>query len=50
VKYVLIDGKTAYKLSVQQSPQQYAGRQVRITGNLLPKTGYIEVHKIEVVK
>jgi len=32
--YVLYDGKTAYTLSDQKTPQQFAGRKVRVTGAL----------------
>jgi hypothetical protein len=32
--YVLYDGKTAYTLSDQKTPQQFAGRKVRVTGTL----------------
>jgi hypothetical protein len=47
VKYVLFDGKTAYKLSDQQTPEQFAGQKVKVTGNLFVKTGIIEVQKME---
>jgi hypothetical protein len=47
VKYVLFDGKNAYKLSDQQTPAQFAARKVRVVGTLYEKTGIIEVQKIE---
>ena len=50
VKYALLDGDKVYKLSDQQTPAQYAGAKVRVSGTLFPKTGIIEVKKIEPVK
>ena len=50
VKFALLDGTKVYKLSDQQTPAQYAGAKVRITGTLFPKTGIIEVKKIAPVK
>jgi hypothetical protein len=47
VKYVLYDGKNAYKLSDQQTPEQFAGQRVRVTGTLFERTGIIQVGKIE---
>ena len=47
VKYVLYDGKNAYKLSDQQTPEQFAGQKVKVTGTLFAKTGIIDVQKIE---
>jgi hypothetical protein len=47
VKYVLYDGKNVYKLSDQQTPEQFAARKVKVTGTLFPKTGIIQVDKIE---
>lgn len=49
-KYVLWDGKQSYKLSDQQTPEQFAARKVRITGKLYTKTGIIAVEKIEAAK
>jgi hypothetical protein len=49
-KYVLYDGKIAYKLSDQQTPAQFAAKRVRVTGTLYPKTGVIQVEKIDPVK
>lgn len=50
VKYVLFDGKKMYKLSDQQTPEQFAAKKVRVTGSLFEKTGIIRVDKIEAVK
>jgi hypothetical protein len=47
VKYVLYDGKNAYKLSDQQTPEQFAGQKVKLTGTLFAKTGIIQVERIE---
>jgi hypothetical protein len=49
-KWVLFDGKNAYKLSDQQTPEQFAAEKVTITGKLFPKTGIIQVQKIERTK
>jgi hypothetical protein len=32
--YVLYDGKTAYTLSDQKKPQQFAGQKVKVVGSL----------------
>ncbi|MBI3473862.1 MAG: hypothetical protein HY013_21105 [Candidatus Solibacter usitatus] len=45
-QYVLHDGKKSYKLSDQQTPQEFAGRKVRITGKLFEKTGILQVDRI----
>jgi hypothetical protein len=50
VKYALLDGKRVYKLSDQASPAPYAGKKVRITGALYPKTGVLQVDKIEAAR
>jgi hypothetical protein len=47
VKYVLYDGKNVYKLSDQQTPEQFAGQRVKVTGTLFERTGIIQVGKIE---
>ena len=49
-KYVLYDGKTAYKLSDQQTPEKFAAQKVKITGTLVTATGIIHVVKIEAAK
>jgi hypothetical protein len=50
VKYVLYDGKNTYRLSDQQTPEQFAARKVKVTGTLFPKTGVIKMDKIEAAK
>ena len=50
VKYVLFDGKNAYKLSDQKTPEQFAAQKVQVTGTLYRKTGVIKVDKIEASK
>jgi hypothetical protein len=50
VKYVLYDGKNSYKLSDQQTPAQFAGQKVKVTGTFFAKTGIIQVEKLEPVK
>jgi len=47
VKFVLYDGKNVYKLSDQQTPGQFAGQKVKVTGTLFAKTGIIQVERIE---
>jgi len=47
VKYVLYDGKNIYKLSDQETPARFAAQKVKVTGTLFPKTGIIQVGKIE---
>jgi hypothetical protein len=49
-KYVLYDGKTAYKLSDQKTPEKFAAQKVKITGTLFTATGIIQVEKIEAAK
>ena len=44
--YVLFDGKDAYTLSDQQTPEKFAGQRVRVTGTLDPKTKTIRVESI----
>ena len=49
MKFALSDGTHGYKLSDQQTPAQYAGQKVKVTGTLYsknPKTGIIEVSAI----
>ena len=47
VKYVLYDGNNVYKLSDQQTPEQFAGNKVKVIGTLFAKTGIIQVERIE---
>jgi hypothetical protein len=44
--YVLYDGKHAYDLSDQQTPEKFAGQRVTITGILDAKTMIIKVNTI----
>ena len=44
--YVLWDGKQAYVLSDQKTPESFAARKVRVTGTLDPKTRTITVTSI----
>ncbi len=50
IRYVLFDGKNAYKLSDQQAPAQFAAQRVKVTGTLFPKTGVIAVAAIAPAK
>jgi len=45
-QYVLYDGKTVYMLSDQKAPEPFAGRKVKVTGTLDPKTKTIAVGSI----
>ena len=44
--YVLYDGKNAYALSDQQTPQKFAGQHVRVTGTLDAGTKTIRVESM----
>jgi len=44
--YVLYDGKTVYNLSDQRTPEKFAGKKVRVTGVLDPKTSTIHLDSI----
>ena len=48
--YVLYDGKHAYDLSDQQTPEKFAGKRVTITGALDTKTQTIQVDSIAAAK
>ena len=48
--YVLYDGKEVYRLSDQQTPEEFAGEKVRVTGTLDTKTRTIQVKSITVAK
>ena len=48
--YVLYDGKHAYDLSDQQTPEKFAGKRVTITGALNAKTYTIQVDSIAAAK
>jgi type 1 fimbria pilin len=44
--YVLYDGRTAYTLSDQKTPEKFAGEKVTVTGTLDAKTSTIHVESI----
>ena len=44
--YVLYDGKEVYNLSDQKTPEKFAGKKVKVTGTLDPKTKTIQVTSI----
>lgn len=48
--YVLYDGKNAYTLSDQKTPEKYAGKKVTVTGTLDAKTKTIRVDSIKAGK
>ena len=48
--YVLYDGKAAYTLSDQKTPEKFAGKKVRVTGTLDAKTKTIQVESITAAK
>ena len=48
--YVLYDGKTAYMLSDQRTPEKFAGQKVKVVGTLEAKTKTIQVDSISAAK
>ena len=48
--YVLYDGKAAYTLSDQQTPERFAAQKVRVAGTLDAKTKTIKVESITAAK
>ena len=46
-KYLLYDGKTAYELSDQKTPEQFAAKKVTVTGTLDAKNNVIKVDSIK---
>jgi Protein of unknown function (DUF5818) len=48
--YVLYDGKQAYTLSDQKTPEKLAGKKVTVTGTLDAKTKTIKVDTISAAK
>lgn len=46
-KYVLYDGKEAYTLSDQKTPEQFAAKKVTVTGTMDAKTSTIKVDSIK---
>ena len=49
-KYVLYDGKQAYTLSDQKTPEKFAAKKVTVTGTLDTKTKTIQVDSIAAAK
>ena len=49
-QYVLYDGKKAYTLSDQKTPEKFAGKKVTVTGTLDAKTRTIQVESITAAK
>jgi hypothetical protein len=47
--YVLYDGKQAWTLSDQKTPEKFAGKKVTVTGTLDARTGTIQVDSITAV-
>ena len=48
--YVLFDGRDAYTLSDQKSPEKFAGKKATVTGTLDAKTHTIQVESITAAK
>jgi hypothetical protein len=48
--YVLFDGKAAYTLSDQKTPEKFAGQKVTVKGTLNAKTNTIQVDSITATK
>jgi hypothetical protein len=48
--YMLYDGKQAYMLSDQRTPETFAGQKVKVTGTLDGKAKTIKVDSIAAVK
>ena len=48
--YVLFDGKAAYTLSDQKTPEKFAGKKVTVKGTLNAKTNTIQVDSIVAAK
>ena len=49
-EYVLLDGKTVYRLSDQQRPEAFAAQRVRVVGTVDAKTRLITVQSIAAAK
>ncbi len=49
-QYVLYDGKEAYMLSDQQTPEKFAGQKVTVRGTLDAKTKTIQMDSITAAK
>ncbi len=48
--YVLFDGRDAYTLSDQKTPEKFAGQKVTVKGTLNAKTKTIQVESIDASK
>jgi hypothetical protein len=48
--YVLYDGKQAWALSDQKTPEKFAAKKVTVTGTLDTRTGTIQVDSIAAAK
>jgi hypothetical protein len=48
--YVLYDGKDAYTLSDQKTPEQFAGKKVKVTGTVDAKNKALQVSSITAAK
>ena len=48
--YVLYDGKNVYALSDQKTPEEFAGRKVKVVGTLDAKTKMIRVDSMSAVE
>jgi hypothetical protein len=48
--YVLYDGKNAYMLSDQKTPEKFAGQKVKVVGTVDTKTKTIHVESITAAK
>jgi len=46
-QYALLDGSKVHKLSNQETPSQFAGRKVKVTGVLYTKTSILKVERID---
>jgi len=49
-KYALADAKGVYLFSDQETPAKFAGKKVKVTGVLYPKTNILKAQSIETVK
>ena len=49
-KFALAVGTSMYTLSDQETPAQYAGLKVKVTGALYPKTNILRVDRIEAAR
>ena len=47
VKYALLSDGKVLVLSDQQTPEKFAGKKVKVSGELFEKTGILKVDKIE---